>query len=47
MLRHPHGEKFSEIQYLADRVGTCLPEEITNPESKLSYESRQKKLLKG
>ena len=48
MLRnHPHGEKFKEIRDLADRVGTCLPEEITNPESKLSYESRQKELFKG
>ena len=48
MLRdHPQGEKFKEIRELADRVGIYLPEAITNPEGKLSYEAPQKELLKG
>jgi len=45
MPSHPHGEKLCEIQYLADRMGTFLPEEITNPESKLSYQSPPKELF--
>ena len=47
LIKHPHGEKFKEIRVLAGRVGTYLPEEITNPDGKLSYEDPQKELLKG